>query len=83
MALIKSIRGNLVEKVERSFEDGTRGFFCTIVREDETLMSFWCKEDAEGDLGEVQEVEGYSAPLSRIFTLRAREWNGKTKYSMV
>lgn len=83
MPLITSQRGVLVDKYEKQFADGTRGFYCTIVTEERALKSFWCPESEEHFIGEAQEVEEYRPDLARDFRLRAKEWNGKTKYTLV
>jgi len=81
--LVKKVPGVLIEKYEKTFDDGGSGYYCSIVKEDETVLSFWCPLE-KGDLvGEPVEVEGFKEKLSRNFILRVKEWNGRTKYSLV
>jgi len=83
MPLIVHKSGVLVESTQKVFEDGTSGFYCQIVIEDGSIVAFWAPEDVASELGEVMEVEGWSQAKSRVYTLRLKEWNGKTKRTLV
>jgi len=82
MALINNIRGVLVEKYDKEFEDGTKGAYCQIVNEEGNLIPFWVREQDLPLIGETLDVDGYVQARSRMFSLRAKEWNGKTKYTL-
>lgn len=82
MSLVVNKRGLLVGKYEKTFEDGTAGAFCQIILEDETLQSFWAPGPMMEQVGIEYDVEKYQTRGSKVYTLKVREWDGKTKYTL-
>jgi len=83
MPLLKTIRGILINKREKTFKDGTKGAFCQIVDKEGNLLSFWAPGEFADDVGEVESVEEYRDSLALTFVLSIREWDGVKKHTLV
>jgi len=86
MAYTKTVRCVLVEKVERVFEDmegQKKGYWCTVIVEDGSMMGFWCAEGRDRGLGSPHDADGFDPDISMAVTLKGKFWDGKTKWSVV
>jgi len=80
--LTKKIRGILVEKTEKHFEDGGKGYFCQMISEDDQIVSFWAPSGI-GELLTEKSVEKYEEGEAETFVLRRRVFGGQEKLSLV
>lgn len=72
----------VVEKREKVFEDGGKGYFITAVQEDGKVIQFW----APGAMGEElveHDADKWVDHMAIRVVLRRRVWNGVEKLSLV
>lgn len=84
--LIDSFRGVCIEKREKVFEDGSRGWFTTWIMEDGNMVNCWLPGNGNVDGAhelEAVDVEGYREDFSRRVRASKRLWNDKTKRSII
>jgi len=84
MSMVKNVRGVLVEKSEKSFSDGTKGTYCTILVQGEPeFIGFWASAEVGELLPEEVDCESFRDDLARDYSLKVRFFDGKKKYSLV
>jgi len=80
--LTRQLLGVVVEKREKIFEDGTKGYFIQVLTEDDKIVGFWAPgTTAEGI--KVEDVEKFDIEKTRVFVLRRREFSGQEKLSLI
>jgi len=82
--LIESFSAVLVEKREKQFPDGGKGWFCVLLKEDETLVQAWLPSGVSGAENlESCDVERYRVDCAGFFRVSKRIWNNETKRTIV
>lgn len=82
MSLIKTMRGVLISKNLKNWDDGSSGYFCTILLKDESTLNFWAPSAMGKNLSEAKDVEGFDDEEAENFRVECKDWNGKRKYQL-
>jgi len=83
MSLINRVKGVVVEKIEKTFDDGSGGSIVIILKEDNTLLQFWANREFDDSIPEPIDTEEYDAADAHTFMIRTKMWDGKEKRHLV
>jgi len=83
MAMIVHKSVIVVEKTPKTFDDGRSGYFCVAYERSGKMFSFWCPVELDTYVGDENDITQWEEGLSREFDFRMKEWQGKTKYTLV